>query len=365
MLAVVPTMVFYAGGQDKPLFESVLQAISEGSTPKLEELRISLRGINLPWDAALDIDAGLLSRAVVKVETCVIVGGHSRQQEAIFTAISQSQDLVLKRLDASHVGAGSPVVIAAAALKLEGLSLDWSTAAQVEEVLTRLGNTEGSKLRELWFGGSASRWFGEEFDISHLSPEVLVRALLNIDLDEFGLDNFKFSSEQLNLLLSKIRDSDLKLTHLRLDGDNNLSQVPPQLMASAFSRLESVDLGYHNEVSVEQFSAIFMMLASQELGGSKLRSLTIQDIMALQSISPEVLVDAIRRLNKFEVQWSIVTAEQINAILTAVTERREGMLKNIKILISKDDIVGGTVSQSLLQSAKQVNDILEIEFESD
>ena len=343
--------MIYVRGQDKPLFEeSVLQAVSEGATPKLEVLQILHR---FPWDAALAIDADLLSRAVVKVETCVIVGGHCRQQEAIFTAISQSQDLVLKRLETTHVEAGSPAVIAAAAPKLEGLSRDCSTAAQVEEVLTKLATTEDSKLRDLWFGEP----HGEVFDISHLSPEVLTRALHNIDLDMFGLFEFKFSSEQLNLLLSKIRDSDLKLTDLRLDGENSLSQVSPQLVASAFSRLESVELQAGNEVSVEQLSAIFTMLASQELGGSKLKSLSIQYILELSLISPDVLVDAIRRLEQFEILYSDVTSEQINAILTAITERREGMLKNIRIYI-----VGGTVSQTLLQSAKQVKDILDIDF---
>ena len=56
-----------------------------------------------------------------------------------------------------------------------------------------------------------------------------------------------------------------------------------------------------------------------------------------------------------------VTADQINAILTAVTERREGMLKKIFIRIYNEDIEGD-LSQTLLESAKQVKDLLDFEF---
>ena len=160
-----------------------------------------------------------------------------------------------------------------------------------------------------------------------------------------------------------IRDSQLKMTQFSVNDEQDLSHVPPQLMASAFSRLETVHLVDSNHVSAEQFAAIFSMLASQELGGSKLNNLGIYgyDDLDLSIISPEVLVEAIRRLEKFSLASVALNADQINAILTAVTERRLGLLKSIKIEIYNEDIVG-TVSQTLLESAKQVKDLLDIRF---
>ena len=359
-LAVVPQMVI--NELNKPLVESLLQAISDGATPKLKELTL--------WVNAVDIDAGLLSRAVLKVETCWILGGNLSQMEAVFSAIIQSQNLALKKLrhtsfsfpNPPAVPGVSPDVMAAAAVKLEGLELFRSTEAQVVEVLTRLATTPDTKLRDLQFGNLFAT--DSDFDISHLSPDVLIRALLKLDLDILGLYRFEFSAEQIHLLFTNIRDSELKLTHF--DVLNDLSQVPPQLMASALSRLESGELHSYNRVSAEQFTSIFTMLASQELGGSKLKSLDIQNIEALSTISPEVLVEGIRRLEKFELlyHYSALTAEQINAILSAVTEGRQGMLKTIKIKIHNESILG-TVSQTLLESAKQVKDLLEIEFVDD
>ena len=71
------------------------------------------------------------------------------------------------------------------------------------------------------------------------------------------------------------------------------------------------------------------------------------------------------RLEEFELLYSTLTAEQINAILSAITEGRQGMLKTIKIKMLNEDILGlGTVSQTLLESAKQVNwSGLEVEIE--
>ena len=343
--------------EDKPLVESVLQAISEGATPKLEFL-----DINLSLYYALDIDAGLLSRAVIKVNGgCGIVDGHSGQLEAIFSAIIQRQDVALKGLvvHSNAVKSVSPGIIASAAVKLESLYLH-SNQAQVEEVLIRLAAAEDSNLRELHLG--RRDLLDQKFDISHLSPEILIRALLQLDLDILELSSFNFSTEQVYHLLSKIRDSDLQLAHFSLSGNDVFSQVPPQLMASAFSNLEAVVLYDWNVVSSEQLLAIFNMLAGQELGGSKLKSLGIIIIDEMSTIPPEVLVEAIRRLEEIRLFRLSLTADQINAILAAVTEGREGMLKfsKMNISISADSV--GTVSQTLLERAEQVNNLLEIEF---
>ena len=130
--------------RDQPLVESLLHAISVGATPKMEKLFISLG----PWN----IDASLLSRAVIKVEDCRVKYG-SHHLEAIFTAIIQSQDLAIKRLTMEFSSAEvSADVMTAAAVRLEGLYLGRVTPAQVEELLTRLANNQDIKLKVFEFG---------------------------------------------------------------------------------------------------------------------------------------------------------------------------------------------------------------------
>ena len=60
-------------------------------------------------------------------------------------------------------------------------------------------------------------------------------------------------------------------------------------------------------------------------------------------------------MEKISFQWVTFTAEQLNAILSMVSEGRQGNLKTI-IIYSPD--VQGTVCQELLQAARQVKGLL-------
>ena len=97
-----------------------------------------------------------------------------------------------------------------------------------------------------------------------------------------------------------------------------------------------------------------------------MKSLEISDMRdELSFISPEILVDAMMRLEEFILNYPVLTADQINAILAAVTEGRDGMLKTIKIKMLYQHILG-IMSQTLLESAKKVKHLeVELIFESD
>ena len=114
------------------------------------------------------IDAALLSQAVIKVEDFTIYPADPRQQ-AILTAVSESDDLTLKYLDLGyHTFTGvSPSILGAAAMRLDTLGSRSITAAQLEEILTRLATTGNSKLRVL------NIFRSEVFlDLSHLPPKI-------------------------------------------------------------------------------------------------------------------------------------------------------------------------------------------------
>ena len=74
--------------------------------------------------------------------------------------------------------------------------------------------------------------------------------------------------------------------------------------------------------------------------------------MNLTSVTPEILVGGIQRLEQIEFAYSSVTADQANAILSMVSEGRQGRLKYIEI--DCPAVYGGTISPDLLQSAREV-----------
>ena len=72
----------------------------------------------------------------------------------------------------------NPEIVGRAAVKLTSLDLDGPTSGQIEEILTRLADTEGNKLRKFWFSGP-------QRDISNLPPETVAAALLKLeDIDD-------------------------------------------------------------------------------------------------------------------------------------------------------------------------------------
>ena len=88
------------------------------------------------------------------------------------------------------------------------------------------------------------------------------------------------------------------------------------------------------------------------LGGSKLKKLRFY-LTYLTSVSPEVLVGAIQKLEEVVITHGTMTVEQITAVLTMVKEKQHGRLQRFGIGIDL-----GSVSPSLVEEAS-FNKILE------
>ena len=265
---------------------SLLEAISEGETPRLKKL-------NLRCLAVKRINPSLVSRAVLQVQECVITDGGFRHLWAI---------------------------------------------------LNRIATAEESNLRELAFHG--------DVEIGRMDPGTLAEAL--VKLKTIGYDLCSLSLGQINSLFSRIRDSqDLRLTELHPYW--NVSMVPPEVFGGALLRLERVTLGSWTGVTADQLESLFRLLVShqEEAGESTLRELMLSST-DLSSVSPEVLVGAIQRLETVDFWSGKMTAEQITAILTMLKENRQERLKKLEI-IGPD--FGGALSPTLLQEAK-LNNIL-------
>ena len=189
---------------------------------------------------------------------------------SLLQAVSQGRTPLLKKLSGSP-GWASPEILAGAAVKLEELWVDLSSP-QVEAILTRIAGSPDSKLRRL-----------DGWQVSGIS----------------GVD---------------------------------VSMVSSAVFAGALSRLESVYLGLYTRVTAGQLEALFTVLTSQqaEAGEPKLKELGL-DGVDLLSVSSELLVRAIQRLENVEFFYARMTVEQITAVHTMVKENRQGRLETVKM----------------------------------
>ena len=201
IIRIVPEISIQSAGQN--ILEWLLESIMDGETAKLKKLNIS----NTCW-ALNNIDSGLLSSAVLKLQDCRIFGARPGQQRAIFAGIKDSTNTSLRHLDLGFTVLQVPSdIVAEVAMKLEKLVARLSTL-QLKAVLTRLAATKDSRLRRLRFGSSVN--------ISSLDPEVVAESLTKLEDGGQSL-GLGISSLQVTALISRICNSpDLRLTKLYL-----------------------------------------------------------------------------------------------------------------------------------------------------
>ena len=126
------------------IVRSLLQAISQGDTPKLKKLTI--------WKSLYYVDPTLVSRAVLQLQEFVIFGGYSAHLQAILAGIQDTTNTGLRSLSVfSSSHQVSPEVLAGAAVKLERLESSWAylSSVQLEAILTRSAGAPDSKLRKI------------------------------------------------------------------------------------------------------------------------------------------------------------------------------------------------------------------------
>ena len=337
--AVVPVISISDGS--KRMVESVLALGAEGH---LEEL--VLHGIPTTTDVAL------LSQTVSKLFSFKIAGVQSRQLEAILGALIEGPDISLRTLHLHEEPQVSGDILARAALKLNTLVLEAPTSAQIGEILTMLASSEDSKLRVLDLPH-----YGDPRDISYLSPETVAEALVKLEIANI-FEEAILSPGQMNSLMTKIKDTeDLRLTKLDLWNAEHadISQVAPDVLAGAVSRLESVDIN----VTPPQTQSIFSRL---QLGGSKLKCLTLYGEVDLSAVTTEVLLRVLRMLESVELVGPAFTTAQVAAIITMLSEESHGKLKKLHIIDPDDSEEEAYELLVDIKANDMANDILEIEL---
>ena len=104
---------------------------------------------------------------------------------------------------------------------------------------------------------------------------------------------------------------------LKIHADTDLSAVNPQLFADTICKKESVDM--YNVFLTNHQQRIIM---SRIYSGSDIQSLTIS-CCDLTSVDPSLIACAVNKLSKVSLHMSLLTIEQVEAILTtALVETR-------------------------------------------
>ena len=307
------------------LVERILWAVIEGETTNLKTLIVNL--------GEGEVSTDVLSQAALKVENFSITGGLPSQVQAILTAVSESDDLplTLKNLDLLGYGrvSGIPVnprTLVNAVCRLETLT-GWGVVLSYDQ------------LQATFFRLATDGVGNSSLVVCTVPPPHLQ----GLDLEGY-----------------------LRLTNTRVSLFNvDLSQLPLDVLTGAISRLEQLEIEeyiseYEDPMSFltpGQLDAVLTMLAT---GGSKLKELQLGGIN-LSGVSPELLLEAIKNLEKIHIELGTLTVEQLEAILgMVIIEASHGRLQ--KIIIDCPDVLG-TVNPVLLEVAKLVDDHLDIYLE--
>ena len=199
------------------------------------------------------------------------------------------------------------------------------TGQQLEAVMNAI--CERNSRLTLWL--SKSSWFHifgckediqcrlKKLDISGnnlstLEPGLLAEAA--IFLQELALVDTGMTTEQLDALFTVLSTGKSQMKKLCIH-HNNMSTVPPGLLARAVNTLEEVGIS-NTEVTVKQLEAILIDVCN---GQSSLKEVDIAG-NNLTTLDPSLLAGATKRLEYLIIEETQLTVEQVEAICEAVCE---------------------------------------------
>ena len=141
---------------------------------------------------------------------------------------------------------------------------------------------------------------------SKVDPELLGRAVARVE--EVNLWRTSLSPKQGAALCSALQEAASRVRVLNLS-ESSLAAVRAEELGAAVARLEEVNLDY-TRLTSSQARQVWAALA----GPSKLRKLTIQN-NCLSSVEPEVLAEAVNRLEVVDLHEGGLTWHQVTALL--------------------------------------------------
>ena len=225
--------------------EAILTAVSEGS--KMIKLNIVENNMS-------GVDPGLLAKAVANLETLDIGSTELTEQQAttILSGVSKGSEVTKLNMSWNNLSGVDRGLLAKAVTNLESLDVIVTELITQQAAAILYSVSDGSKLTKLNITGNLT-----------LQQAVALSTAISVGC---------------------------KLCRLFIGG-NNLSAVAPGLLAKVVSNLESLSVG-HTKLTQQQAAAILTAV----LEGSKLTSFIIWGNNNLTEVDPELLAKAVKKL---------------------------------------------------------------------
>ena len=224
---------------------AILSGISKGT--KLTKLNISLNNLS-------GVDSELLAKAVANLETLDIGSTERTECKAtkILSGVSKGSEVTQLNMSWNNLYEGDRGLLVKALNNLESLDVIVTELITQQAAAILYSVSDGSKLTKLNITGNLT--------------------------------------QQQAVALSTAISVGCKLCRLFIGG-NNLSAVAPGLLAKVVSNLESLSVG-HTKLTQQQAAAILTAV----LEGSKLTSFIIWGNNNLTEVDPELLAKAVKKL---------------------------------------------------------------------
>lgn len=266
-------------------------------------------------------DMDTLADAVIKMESATMAGRifAPKATESLLAKIRDAEEMTLKQLDiqGNYLNPVDPAVMASAISKLETVILRGSSLAtrHLEPIFTAIAQGD-LPLKHLDIGDN---------DCPKPDMNLMASALCKLETAVISLMDFE--PTEVDTILTTIRDTDsIALKNLDLR-DTELTEVQNGLMASAFSKLETVSL-LGSRLSPFHIESI---LTAVRNGDTKLKSLDLgkQTHWNVQDLDPELFAGAVCKLETACFFACEVTPQQMKALFAAINE--ECQLKNLDL----------------------------------
>ena len=224
---------------------AILSGVSKGT--KLTKLNISLNNLS-------GVDSELLAKAVANLETLDIGSTELTECKAttILSGVSKGSEVTKLNMSWNNLSGVDRGLLAKAVTNLESLDVIVTELITQQAAAILYSVSDGSKLTKLNITGNLT--------------------------------------QQQAVALSTAISVGCKLCRLFIGG-NNLSAVAPGLLAKVVSNLESLSVG-HTKLTQQQAAAILTAV----LEGSKLTSFIIWGNNNLTEVDPELLAKAVKKL---------------------------------------------------------------------
>ena len=224
---------------------AILSGISKGT--KLTKLNISLNNLS-------GVDSELLAKAVANLETLDIGSTERTECKAttILSGVSKGSEVTKLNMSWNNLYEGDRGLLVKALNNLESLDVIVTELITQQAAAILYSVSDGSKLTKLNITGNLT-----------LQQAVALSTAISVGC---------------------------KLCRLFIGG-NNLSAVAPGLLAKVVSNLESLSVG-HTKLTQQQAAAILTAV----LEGSKLTSFIIWGNNNLTEVDPELLAKAVKKL---------------------------------------------------------------------